>query len=285
RAAAAHLLPEDAPADALERPLAWVQVPLPAGLAGVAHALHRVEVNCVTASNVEVWSEQVPFDRMGTVVTLRPEGSLERHVMGVLSVTGERGGAYAEASDLGAGPGAGRWRWREGRLELTPARHATGRADAYAMVRLLLCDGEKGNGLETGRVCRIGADLANVTAQVANLTVSGAGSAPPPYPPARLRFAELLRTRERVVTAADVEVAARVFDPRVVGAEVEARAEAGAHGVERVLAVRARADGVADPAAELPRLRALLEAHLQARAPLGVTVRVEVEPAVPRGGR
>jgi hypothetical protein len=277
--AAPLLLPEEVP-DALDRPLAWVQVPLPAGVRGVADRVHRVEANCVTASNVEVWSEQVSFDRLGTVVALRPEGSLERHVMGVLSVTGERGDRYAEESALDSPLGSGRWRYRDGRLELRPAWHPGGRSDAYAMARLLLCDGAKGNGLEIGAVCRIDADLANVTAQVANLTVTRGGSPPPDYRASRLRFAELLRTRERVVTAADVEIAARAFEPRIATVDVESLAMPGAGGVARVerVTARVRPREFADPEAELPRLRALLEDHLKSRVVLGHEVRVLVEP-------
>lgn len=286
RNAAPLLLPEAAPADALDRPLAWVQVPLPAGTRGVANALQRVEPHCITASNVEVWSEQVAFDRMGTAVALRPEGSLGRHVMGVLSVTGERGTRYVEEASVNGEPAAGRWRYRDGRLELRPARHATGLADGYAMVRLLLCDGEKANGLEVGAVCRADGEMANVTAQVANLTVSKGGAAPPAYAPARLRFAELLRSRERVVTAADVEAVARAYDPRIAAVDVASRAEAGPGGVERVeeVTARVRAADFADPDGELPRLRASLEAHLAARSVLGHTVRVRVE-ALPGGAR
>lgn len=296
RAAAALLLPEAAPADALDRPLAWVQVPLPAGTRGVADALQRVEPHCITASNVEVWSEQVAFDRMGTAVALRPEGSVGRYVMGVLSVTGERGTRYVEEASVHGEPAAGRWRYRDGRLELRPARHPTGLVDGYAMVRLLLCDGERANGLEVGAVCRTDGEMANVTAQVANLTVSRGGTAPPAYAPARLRFAELLRSRERVVTAADVEAVARAYEPRIASVDVASRAQAGPAGVERVEEVTAwvRAADFADPGGEdargedprgeLPRLRASLEAHLSARSVLGHTVRVRVR-TLPAGAR
>ena len=50
---------------ALDRPLVWLQVPLPAGTRGVASQITRFAVNCVTASNIEVWSEQIDFPRLG----------------------------------------------------------------------------------------------------------------------------------------------------------------------------------------------------------------------------
>ncbi|CAA9310721.1 MAG: hypothetical protein AVDCRST_MAG68-1197 [uncultured Gemmatimonadetes bacterium] len=276
---AARLLLPDGCAEALDAPLAWVRVPLPPGLHGVADAIQRVEVNCVTASNVEVWSEQVIFDRTGCVVSLAPEGRADRHVMAILGVTGEAGTAYTEEADVSAPLGHGRFRRRAGELEFRPARGATGRADGYAMARLALCDAERANGMEAGDVRRIGASLANTTAQVSNLTVTRGGCAPPPFAPARTRFAELLRTRERVVTEADVEITVRAFEPRVRGVRVESVAELHEGAVRRVEAVTAFLDPAdfADPGAEVVRLRGQLQRHLQERAVLGQTMRVAVE--------
>lgn len=276
--AAALLVPEEA-AGALDRPLAWVQIPLPAELSGVADAVQRIEANCVTASNVEVCSEYITFDRMGSAFRVVPEGKPGAHVVGVLSVVGQRGDRYAEDSSIDAPAGAGRWRCREGRVEVRPARHLTGQSDYHAVVRMLLSDGAGGNEVDVGQVCRINASLANVTAQVTSLAVSREGKPPPAHADIKLRFAELLRTRERVVTAADMEVTARAFEPRITAVEVHGRTEPGLGGVARVVRVtaRVRRSDFADPEAELPRLRALLREHLQARAVLGHQVRVDVE--------
>jgi hypothetical protein len=276
---AARLLLPDGCAEALDAPLAWVRVPLPAGVQGVVAAIQRVQVNCVTASNVEVWSEQVIFGRTGCVVSLAPEGRADRHVMAILGVAGEAGTAYAEEWDVSAPLAHGRYRFRAGELEFRPARGSSGRADGYAMARLLLCDAERANGLEAGDVRRIGTSLANTTAQVANLTVTRGGAAPPPYAPARMRFAELLRTRERVVTEADVEITVRAFEPRVRGVRVESVAELHEGAFRRVEAVTAYLDPAdfADPGAEVVRLRGQLQRHLQERAVLGQRMRVAVE--------
>lgn len=276
---AARLLLPDGHADALDAPLAWVRVPLPAGLRGVADAIQRVEVNCVTASNVEAWSEQVIFGRTGCVVSLAPEGRADRHVMAILGVTGEAGTAYAEESDVSAPLAHGRYRYRAGSIEFRPARTQTGRTDGYAMARLLFCDAERANGIECGDVRRIGSSLANATAQVANLTVTRGGSPPPPFAPARTRFAELLRARERVVTEADVEITVRAFEPRVRGVRVESVAELHDGALRRVEAVTAFLDPAdfADPGAEVVRLRGQLQRHLQERAVLGQRMRVAVE--------
>jgi len=275
--AIAVLLP-DKQQDALERPLIWVQVPLPAGLTRVADELQRVAIHAVTASNIEIYNERIQFDRMGSAVTLRPEGRTDQHLLGLLSVSGEKGDAYVNDSSISATTDAGRYRFRSGQLECRPHRLPTGRFDGYAMARFLFCDGERANGIEVGGMKRIASPLSNVTARVTNLAVSRGGSAPPPYVDARVRFAELLRTRDRVVTIDDVEITARAFEPRIKRVEVSTASELGPQGVRQVdvVDVRVEPGDFADPDAELPRLGSLLESHLQQRVIMGRGVRVSV---------
>lgn len=262
----------------LAQPLIWVHIPLPPGAVGVASALQRIALNAVTASNMDVVSEQVPFDRMGSIVTLEPEGKRGRYLMGVLSVTGERGTAYAADAALEVPLGAGRWRYRDRRLELRSAQDAIGRFDTYAMVRLLYCDGENANAVDPGAIKQIGSPLGNVTAKVANLVPSRAGAAPPEYAPAKLRFAELVRTRERIVTAADAEIAVRTFEPRVRSVTVTpvTAVEGGQARQGQVVSATVSAVDFADPEAEFPRLESQLARHLQARAVLGFDISVKV---------
>ena len=265
--------------EAFSKPLVWLQIPLPAGVTGVADAIQRIAVNCTTASNIEIWNEQLPFDRVGSTVTFRPEGNADRHLLGVVSVTGESGARYVSDADVSASPANGRYRVKSGRLECRPARTAAGRFDTYAMVRLLLCDGERGNGLEPNAIRRIETKLDNVTAQVSNLTVSRGGSSPLAYADARLRFAELLRSRERVVTAADIEIASRAFEPRVTDVNVDSATEMTERGLELVNAVRisVRKSDFADPDAELVRLCDSLEHHLEMRCVIGHRFRVTLD--------
>ena len=275
--AIAALMPDEQ-ARGLALPLIWLHVPLPAETTGISSALQRIALNAVTASNMDVVAEQVPFDRMGSVVTLEPEGKRGRFLMGVLSVTGEKGTAYAPDAALDAPVAAGRWRYRDRRLDLRPAADATGRFDTYAMVRLLYCDGESANGIDPDAIRQIGSPLANVTAKVASLLPTRGGAAPPAYAPARLRFAELVRTRERVVTAADAEIAVRAFEPRVRAVSVApvTAVDRGHARQGQIVTATVRAGDFADPDAELPRLAGQLSRHLQERAVLGFDVRVEV---------
>jgi hypothetical protein len=280
--ALAAVLPQVLPvgfASRYDRPLAWVQVAIPAGTPGVAAAVQRVVAHCAPASNVEAFAERVDVGELGAAVAFRPEGARSRHLVAVLGITGEQGGRYVDEADPAAGLGRGRYRARGGDLELRPGRGPTGRFDRYVMARLLYTDGARGNGLQPGDVAGRGARTGRVGFGAASLTVSRGGGAPPAYAPAKVRFAELLRTRERVVTPADVDVAARAFEPRILGADVSAAVELGDDGVPRrveVVTVRVRADDFADPGAELPGLAAALERHLGERASLGTTLRVDV---------
>ncbi|MBC7895253.1 MAG: hypothetical protein H7066_07555, partial [Cytophagaceae bacterium] len=116
-------------------------------------------------------------------------------------------------------------------------------------------------------------------ARVASLTPTRGGSAPPAYANARLRFAELLRTRERVVTAGDIEIAARVVEDRIREVRVSSASELGTSGlglVTRVTAVVAPEE-FADPDAELLGLQAELEAYLSERCMIGQQIRVAIE--------
>jgi hypothetical protein len=269
---------------ALDRPLAWVQIPLPAGLRGVANTVTRIAVNCVTASNIEIWNEQIDFDRMGSVVTHRPMGSDRRHVMGVLSVVGENGDPYVATGDLEARAGTGRYRYRgRGQFEFAPAKQESGRFETYAMLRVLYCDGDEGNGIAPGEVKQIRTDLPNnPTARVTSLTPSKGGAAPPSYSDARDRFAEMLRTRDRLVTAADIDIAVRAFEPNLDRARIDVESlseitDSGLGLVTRVTAHAAR-DKFADPEAELERLGIELEQYLSERAMIGHRIEVTIVP-------
>lgn len=273
-----RLLPPERP-DALDRPLIWIQIPLPTDVQEVAPSLHRVELHCVSASNVEVFNERLAFGRSGGVVSLEPEGKRNRHLMGVVSVVGESGTPYVEESDIHAPVAMGRYRHRARRLEMRPGTTKTGRPDAYAMVRLLYCDGDAANGLEPGDLKQISTSLRNVTAQVKNLTVTRGGGPPPEYTEARLRFADQIKSRERVVTAADVESAVRSFEPRVGGVRVSSGPQVTAEGTRRVerVSVQISAADFADPESETARLGRALRDHLQGRAVLGTLFQVEVD--------
>ena len=149
------------------------------------------------------------------------------------------------------------------------------------MLRLLYCDGDAGNGIPAGEVKQVRTELAkNPIARVSNLTPSKGGSAPPAYSDARDRFAELLRTRDRIVTAADIEIAVRAAEPRVRDVLVEGASEITGAGLNLVtqVTVTAPPDQFADPEAEFERLATELQQYLTERSLIGQRIHVVVRP-------
>jgi hypothetical protein len=264
--------------DTYERPMAWIVIALPATASGVASSLQGITLNAITASNIELMSEHVMFERGGAVVAIRPEGASNRHLLGVQSVLGEEGAGYVVESDLEARAGAGRYRIDRDRIFLQPAKSESGRNDRKADLRLLFTDGDRGNGVEVGRVSRVASALANVTARVTNLAPSRGGTTPPQYKEGRLRLAEVLRTRERAVTAEDYTLLAQAFEPRIKQVRVDHVVSIRDRQLQPIHIVRptvVRRD-FGDPDAELLRLKASLELHLQQRGLVGQLIRVEL---------
>lgn len=255
-----------------QAPLAWIEVPLPPGTGNVATMLERVVMHCATASNLEVMSETLVFDRVGTTLRMRPEGTEDRHVLGALSVVGEHGDWYVAEDNLDAPLGTGRYRLRERHIEVRPHRNETGRRDRSAVARLQLCDGSRGNGLEIGDLRQVrGTVSGNPRLSVENVVPTRGGTEPPPYAAARDRFADLVRTRERIVTAEDVAVAVRAFDSRLTSTVVKSTPSVR-HGVLTFVdevAVSLAASAMADPAGEQVTIRDRLEQHLAPRWMVG----------------
>jgi hypothetical protein len=274
---AIHSMIPDGHRTVLERPLTWVYVPLPAGSRGYGAMIQGVTPNAVTASNLDVFEERVNFSATGTAVSLRPEGDGQRHVMRLLSVIGEAGTRYVPDTDLLASTGMGRVRMHGDIIELRPARRTGSRYDGWAKIRMLLCDGLRANGVAPGPM-QLLERLGNVGVSFQNLTPSRGGSAPPDFSIARLRFADLLRTRERVVTHADLDIAAKAYDSRIIRVDVRFIAEVVGGGLQPVdlVCVTVPERELADPAADRLRLQHGLERHLSARAVIGRCVRVEV---------
>ncbi len=278
REAVERLVPADF-AHVLKAPLYWIAIPLPLGLSGISDAIQGVTLNAVTASNLEIISEHLNFERRGHVVDVRPEGQRGRYLLGVQAVLGEANARYAHEGDVDAPPGAGRYRIDRGRVHVQPSRSATGRLDRHADLRLLVTDGERANGVDTGRISRIAGRYDNPLIQVVNLTPTRGGANPPEYQQGRLRLAEALRSRERAVTHADFEVIVQAMEPRVKQTRVSYEAaliDNRVQPVHRVHLTVSRRD-FGDPDTEIRRVRDGVERHLQSRVLLGHAVEVVME--------
>ena len=96
---------------------------------------------------------------------------------------------------------------------------------------------------------------------------------------AQRRFSELLLSRERIVTDADLETAVRAFEPKVRGLRYSPMLERGPNGLRRLQRITIMLDRTSfnDADEEGRLLRQELEDHLQGRALLGLEIRVELE--------
>jgi hypothetical protein len=260
------------------RPRAWLRIAMPPEASTVAEDLVRIVLHCTTASNVEILDQTIAFDQVGTAIPVSNGGGWVRHLVRPLSITGERGAVYAHESDPTASAQTGRYRLRQGRLELEPARTVRGQPDRYANVRLLLSNGTLANGVGVGAVTTFLSKVATPTLALSNVTVAAGGTDGESLQEARRRFAELLLSRERVVTHADLEAVIMAFEPKIRAVRCQPaleRTPAGLRRVHRVTAVLDR-NAFTLPDEEARLLQRTLEAHLQERAVLGLEVRVEV---------
>lgn len=261
-----------------DRPRAWLRIPLPQELTTAGDDLVRIALHCVTASNVEVLNQTVRFEEGGKSIPVGNAGGQARHLVRPLSIKGERGSEYVDSSAATADAHAGRYRFRAGSLELDPARTSRGVADGYANVRLLLTRGEGGNNVGVGGISTFLRKGAAAAQTLTSLTSATGGTDGESVGDARRRFAELLLTRERVVTHADLEAIVKAYEPKARRVESRPTLARTASGLRRVqqITVTLDADSFALPDVESRIIQRELAARLQARSLLGLDVQVEV---------
>lgn len=265
-------------ADLWSRPRAWLRIALPQENTTAAEDLVRVVLHCVTASNVEVLNQTVKFEEGGKSIPVGNASGQVRQLVRTISITGDRGSEYIDSSEATTDEGAGRYRFRAGCLELEPARTSRGVPDREAHVRLLLTRGADGNKVGVGAINNVLKKPAASAPEITSLTGAAGGTDGETFDDARRRFAELLLTRERVVTHADLETVVRTYEPKARRVECRptlARTAAGLRRVQRVTVTLER-DSFALPEVEAQFLRRELTSRLQARALLGLEVEVEI---------
>jgi hypothetical protein len=265
--------------DLFERPRAWLRIGLPKEAATISEDLIRVVLHCTTASNIEALNQTIKFSADGAVVPLTTGSGRVRHLVKMLSVKGERGAKYLLESEPSADEDAGRYRIRQDKLEIEPERTPRGEADAYANVRLLLCNGTLGNDVPAGGIKAFLNRATPRTLDIRNVTGAAGGDDGEGLMETKRRFTEMLLSRERPVTYPDLEAMARAFEPKIRAVEAVPMLERGADGLHRVQRVTITLDrgAFALPEVEAEILKRELEASLQERSLLGLEVRVVVK--------
>jgi len=258
---------------------AWLRIGLPKEVANISEDLIRVALHCSTASNIEALNQTISFSNDGAIVPLTTGGGRARRLVKMLSVKGERGATYLLDTEPSADEDAGRYRIRQNRLEIEPARTPRGEADSYVNVRALLSNGKLGNDVAPGGIKGFLNRATPRTLEIRNVTGAAGGDDGADLVETRLRFTEMLLSRERPVTYPDLEAMTRAFEPKIRAVEaapVLEREADGLHRVQRVTITLDR-DAFVLPEVEADILKRELESSLQERSLLGLEIRVVVK--------
>ena len=264
--------------DLFAKPRAWLRIGLPQEARTITEDIVRIVLHCTTASNVEVLNQTIYFENDGTSIPFNG-GGRARYLVRPISIKGENGSEYLHEVDPTATELTGRYRFRRDRLEIEPARTARGVSDRFANVRLLLSNGKLANGVSTGAVTTFLKKISIPALKVTNLNGAAGGTDGESFVQAQNRFAELLLSRERAVTYADLQAIVKAFEPRVRNLNCLATLERTPTGLRRVQRITAALDrhSFTAPDEESIILQRELEAHLQERALLGLNIRVAIE--------
>jgi len=264
---------------AFEPGRAWIRLSMPADVPDLVTGVTGVSLHAVSASEIECLNQTIVFDKHGTSVPVSREGGTRACLVAPLSVIGERGGGYLPELEPSFDPRTGRYAIRNGRIHIQPARHPDGSVDTHANVRLWVTSGSVGNKVGAGQIQAFLKKGTAPSLRITQPTSAAGGTDGESYAEAQARFAEVLLSRERLVTRADMIASVRAFDRRVRSVDVESgaqRTEQGLRRVQRVRLILSRTD-FTDPDEESRILREDLTRHLQERFLYDVGVAVEME--------
>jgi hypothetical protein len=264
---------------AFQKPRGWIKIMLPPDIRNFApHVLH-IWLNTVTASNVEVFEETIRFESSGTSIPVSNEGGLGKHLVRPLSILGNRGRLYVPAEEPLDDATAGRYTFVHGRLEISPGHSYDGQTDEYVTVRLLVSDGVQGNSVMSGGIQSLATRNVRPGIRIDNPVQSSGGTDSVPYAEKYEYFADMIRSRERLVTKADIDHFVRCMDRRIGAVRIQPALERQpGGGLRRIhrMTVPLRRQDFAEPDIEEDLLVRKIENELARRAPLDLKFKVEV---------
>jgi hypothetical protein len=265
-------------------PRAWIRILLPEGLPNLHNAIQSIALHAISASNVLDFNETIVFERQGTSIPVSREAGTTHFLVAPLSVTGEDNTPYISEYQSSPDPGTGRYAVRNGRIDLTPARHADGATDSIMTLRTWVTSGALGNTVPAGKVQTFLKPDDSSALRMNNPMPAAGGSDGEPIESAQARFGRALLSRDRIVTKADLDCAVRAFDERIVDVASHAALEPSPGGLVRVQRVVLSLDPerFQDPEEERRVLRDEIERWLRARSLYDVHIVVHCEWAAER---
>jgi hypothetical protein len=260
-----------------ERP--WIRITMPRDIPALQTSVTRIALHSMTASNVECFNQTITFENQGNCIPIaREAGGAARYMVAPLSIFGDARTQYLPEMQLSSESSVGRYAIRNGRIELQPALRVDGRPDSYANVRLWVTNGKLGNTVGPGRVSRFSKATPIARLRLINPTSAAGGTDEEELSTARLRFAEALISRARVVTHDDVVAVVRSFDARILRVGVAPGVTRTPYGLQRMerITIGVNRDDFVDPETEIGILKDELLRHISPRFPHGTQLAVDV---------
>jgi len=258
---------------------AWFRISMPREIPSLQTGISSIAMHAMAASNVECFNQTIYFEKQGTSIPLqRDVGGAPVYPVALLSILGEADAKYLSEMEPSPEPGIGRYAIRNGRIELTPALRTDGTRQEYANLRLWVTNGALGNAVGPGGVTGFLRKTVVPGLRVTNPAAATGGVNQEEFKDARLRFANALLSRDRIVTAEDLNSVARSFDARILDTESIPSLTRTRHGLRRTQRVTVHVNRVdfLDPETELRVLKDELMQHLRSRSLHGTDLQLEV---------
>jgi hypothetical protein len=258
---------------------AWFRVSMPRDIPSLQTSIGNIALHAMAASNVECFNQTIYFEKQGTSIPLqRDMGAASSYPVALLSILGEADAKYLSETEPSSDAAAGRYAIRNGRIELTPALRPDGSRQAYANLRLWVTNGALGNAVGPGGLTGFLKKNPVAGLRMTNPTSAAGGVNQEEFKDAKLRFANALLSRDRIVTGEDLNCIARSFDARILEAESLPTLMRTKHGLRRAEHVRIHVnpDDFLDPSNELRVLKDELTRYLRERSLHGTDLQLEV---------
>jgi hypothetical protein len=257
-----------------QEPRVWLKIAFSPQISDLHTGVHSVALHAISASNVFDLNQTIEFETQGTSV---PVSQADRYLVAPLAITGgEDNAAYIPASQCSSEVNVGRFSIRNGRIDLIPAQRAGVRPIGKANIPVWATNGELGNTVAPGQLQSFARSSAPEF-RIGNPMPAAGGTNGEGFREAQRRFEEVLLSRSRIVTAADLQATVKAFDRRIDAVEVSAALQRTARGLQRVqrITVVLNQDGFHDLREESRILREDLERHLRKRIPYDIVLAVD----------
>ena len=254
-------------------PRAWIRISMPPGVENLQTSINTIAANSVSCSNLECVNQFHEFKRQGLSIPVSVETGGKGCFVAIRSISDKRNREYLPRFQADPDRTLGRYSLHGGRLDADPALDAAGEPEDQAALRVWVTNGKIGNKVSANKIVTLANPHVAPGLQVTGLTGAAGGTNGEELPDVKSRFAAKLRSRDRIVTEADLLTLAQDFDQRITGVAVEQGVELGETGLKTVQTVTlAMSRGSFSDGEEVRVLLGDLQRFLQDRSMAGVAI-------------